>query len=72
DHRRVYRGLFKCYKRNKVLNADLAGAYNILLKAKTISPSPALCGVGVMRLRPSAELNPAKAGDVALNLPGTI
>ncbi|MEM1674821.1 MAG: zinc ribbon domain-containing protein [Candidatus Bathyarchaeia archaeon] len=80
DHRRVCRGLLKCYKHNKVFNADLAGAYNILLrgeenillKAKTIPPSPALCGVGVMRLRPGVGLNPAKAGEVALNLPRTL
>ncbi len=72
DHKRVYRGLFKCYKHSKVLNADLVGAYNILLKTKTIPPSSALCGVGVMRLRPGAELNPARAGNVAPNLPKTL
>ncbi|MEM1650100.1 MAG: hypothetical protein QXX47_04425, partial [Sulfolobales archaeon] len=72
DHKRVYRGLFKCYKHNKVFNADLVGAYNVLLKTKTIPPSSALCGVGVMRLRPGAELNPAKAGHVAPNLPRTL
>ncbi|MEM1623712.1 MAG: hypothetical protein QW543_06240 [Sulfolobales archaeon] len=62
------RRLFECYKHNKVFNADLVGAYNILLKAKTIPPSPAMCGVGVTRLRPGAELNP-ETGDVAPNLP---
>jgi len=71
DHRRVYRGLFKCYKHSKVFNTDLVGAHNILLKTKTIPPSPALCGVGVTRLRPGAELNPAKAGNIAPNLPRT-
>ncbi|MEM3923639.1 MAG: zinc ribbon domain-containing protein [Zestosphaera sp.] len=71
DHRRVYRGLFKCYKHSKVFNVDLVGAYNILLKTKTIPPSPTLHGVGVTRLRPGAELNPAKAGNVAPNLPET-
>jgi len=40
NHRRVHRGLLKCYKRDKVFNADLVGAYNILLKAKVISPKP--------------------------------
>uniref|UniRef100_A0A7J3M058 Cas12f1-like TNB domain-containing protein n=1 Tax=Archaeoglobus fulgidus TaxID=2234 RepID=A0A7J3M058_ARCFL len=45
DHRRIHRGLLKCYKRDKVFNADLAGAYN-MLKAKTISPSPATLGKG--------------------------
>jgi len=33
---RVKRGLFKCTTLNKVFNADLVGAYNIL-----ITPSPA-------------------------------
>ncbi|MEM1765678.1 MAG: transposase [Zestosphaera sp.] len=55
DHKRVYRGLLRCYKHSKVFNTDLVGAYNILFKTKTISPSPALCGVGVMRLRPGAS-----------------
>ncbi|MEM4032973.1 MAG: hypothetical protein QXV53_06715, partial [Zestosphaera sp.] len=32
---------------------------------EAISLSPALHGVGVTRLRPGAELNPAKAGNVA-------
>ncbi|MEM2848615.1 MAG: transposase, partial [Zestosphaera sp.] len=65
-------GLLKCYKHSKVFNTDLVGAHNILLKTKTIPPSPALHGVGVTRLRPGAELNPAHAGNVALNLPGTL
>ncbi|MEM4553563.1 MAG: hypothetical protein QXI86_04975, partial [Ignisphaera sp.] len=59
-HRRVYRGLFKCYKHSKVFNTDLVGAYNILLKTKTISLSPALHGV-----------NP-ETGNVAPNLPRTL
>ncbi|MEM0021838.1 MAG: transposase [Fervidicoccaceae archaeon] len=72
DHKRVYRGLFKCYKHSNVFNADLVGAFNMLLKAKTIAPSSSLYGVGVMRLRPGAGLNPARAGNVALNLPRTL
>ncbi|MEM1797545.1 MAG: transposase, partial [Zestosphaera sp.] len=63
---------FKCYKHNTVFNTDMVGAYNILLRIGTIFPSPALHGVGVTRLRPGAELNPAHAGNVALNLPGTL
>ncbi|MEM0026297.1 MAG: hypothetical protein QXV41_07005, partial [Zestosphaera sp.] len=59
----------KCYKHSKVFNTDLVGAYNILLKTKTIPPSPTLHGVGVTRLRPGAELNPAFDGDVAPNPP---
>ncbi|MEM4832151.1 MAG: hypothetical protein QXT76_00235 [Sulfolobales archaeon] len=39
-HRRIYRGLLKCYMHSKVFNADLVGAYNILLKTKTIPPEP--------------------------------
>ncbi|MEM4867876.1 MAG: hypothetical protein QXK54_03590 [Ignisphaera sp.] len=60
DHIRVYRGLFKCYKHSKVFNTDLVGAYNILLKTKTISLSPALHGV-----------NP-ETGNIAPNLPRTL
>ncbi|MEM1814438.1 MAG: hypothetical protein QXZ37_00155 [Sulfolobales archaeon] len=71
-HRRIYRGLLKCYMHSKVFNADLVGAYNVLLKTKTIPPSPTLRGVGVMRPRPGAELNPVFAGDVVLNLPRTL
>ncbi|MEM3229319.1 MAG: zinc ribbon domain-containing protein, partial [Fervidicoccaceae archaeon] len=72
DHKRVYRGLFKCYKHSKVFNADLVGAYNVLLKAKTIPPSPALHGVGVTSPRPGVDLNLARAGNVAPNLPETL
>uniref|UniRef100_A0A7J3I9F9 Transposase n=1 Tax=Ignisphaera aggregans TaxID=334771 RepID=A0A7J3I9F9_9CREN len=39
-HKRVYRGLVKRYKHDKVFNTDLVGAHNILFKAKTIPPSP--------------------------------
>ncbi|MEM2308602.1 MAG: zinc ribbon domain-containing protein [Sulfolobales archaeon] len=31
---RVHRGLLRCYKHDKVFNADLMGAYNTLLKTK--------------------------------------
>ncbi|MEM3923491.1 MAG: zinc ribbon domain-containing protein [Zestosphaera sp.] len=40
DHRKAYRGLLKCYKYSKIFNVDLVGAYNILLKIRTISLSP--------------------------------
>jgi len=63
--RRVSRGLFKCTRLNKVFNADIVGAYNILVKASAITPSP-LLGIGVMGRRPSPGLNEA---DVAPNLP---
>ncbi|GBF08857.1 transposase [Aeropyrum pernix] len=68
-HKRISRGLLKCYKHNKVFNTDLVGAFNILSKGKPIALSPALSGVGVTRLRPGAGLNQAPAWDVALNLP---
>ncbi|MEM1611401.1 MAG: zinc ribbon domain-containing protein [Sulfolobales archaeon] len=64
-HERIARELFKCYKHNMLFNADLVGAFNILAKGKAITPSPALCGVGVTRLRPGARLNRARAWDVA-------
>jgi putative transposase len=42
---RISRGLFKCTKLNKVFNADLIAAYNILMAPITPSPEK---GVGVM------------------------
>jgi putative transposase len=42
---RVYRGLFKCTRLNKIFNADLAAAYNILLTPVTPEPRK---GEGVM------------------------
>jgi len=63
--RRISRGLFKCTRLNKVFNADIVGAYNILAKASTITPSP-LAGIGVMGWKPSPGLNKT---DVAPNLP---
>jgi len=42
---RIFRGLFKCRREGVVMNADLVGAFNILKKIKTITPSlPALAG----------------------------
>ena len=58
--KRIKRGLFKCTTLNKVFNADLVGAYNIL-----ITPSPER-GNGP-ETRPGAK--PSKRGDVAPNLP---
>jgi len=51
--KRVTRGLFRCSKLNKVFNADLVGALNILRKSITPSPS----GIGVTGWRPSPGLN---------------
>ncbi len=42
---RVYRGLFKCTRLNKIFNADLAAAYNILMMPVTPEPRR---GEGVM------------------------
>jgi len=41
--KRIVRGLFKCFKLNKVFNADIVGAFNILKRA--ITPSPKRIGV---------------------------
>jgi len=66
--KRIVRGLFKCTRLNKVFNADLVAAYNILIRGiETITPSPHR-GIGVKKgWRPSLGLNPH--GDVVLNLP---
>jgi len=61
--KRISRGLFKCTRLSKVFNADIVGAYNILVRA--ITPSP-LAGIGVMGRRPGPGLNET---DVAPNLP---
>jgi len=60
--KRIVRGLFKCFKLNKVFNADVVGALNILKRA--ITPSPRK-GIGVTGAKPSPGLNER---DVALNL----
>jgi len=52
--KRIVRGLFKCFKLNKVFNADIVGAFNILRKA--ITPSPRK-GIGVIGWRPSLVVN---------------
>ncbi|ADY02095.1 IS element ISDka2 orfB [Vulcanisaeta moutnovskia 768-28] len=65
--KRIARGLFKCTSLNRVFNADVVGAYNILVKGDTITPSPR-DGIGATRPRPGVGLNPAKAGNVAPNL----
>ncbi|WP_456398629.1 zinc ribbon domain-containing protein, partial [Palaeococcus sp. (in: euryarchaeotes)] len=36
---RIFRGLFKCCGEGVVMNADLVGAFNILRKVRTITPS---------------------------------
>jgi putative transposase len=59
---RVRRGLFKCTRVNKVFNADLVGAYNIL-----ITPSPERDRGNGPETRPGVE--PSGRGDVAPNFP---
>ena len=59
--KRIVRGLFKCFKLNKVFNADIVGAFNIL--KKSITPSPRK-GIEVTGWKPSQGLN----SSVALNL----
>jgi len=62
--KRITRGLFKCTRLNKVFNADIVAAYNILAKGFSITPSPRR-RIGVIGRRPGPGLNP----DVAPNLP---
>jgi len=52
--KRIVRGLFKCFKLNKVFNADIVGALNIL--KKSITPSPRK-GIGVIGWRSSLVVN---------------
>ena len=59
---RVKRGLFKCARLNKVFNADLVGAYNIL-----ITPSPDWDRGNGPKTRPGIESS--GRGDVVPNLP---
>jgi len=60
--KRIKRGLFKCTTLNKVFNADLVGAYNIL-----ITPSPTRGRGNGPETRPGIE-SPLR-GDVIPNLP---
>jgi len=63
---RIYRGLFKCTTMNKVFNADLAAARNILMMPVTPKPRR---GVGGNGRRPGQGLNPQRRGDVAQTSP---
>jgi len=60
--KRIKRGLFKCTKLDKVFNADLVGAFNIL-----ITPSPTWDRGNGPETRPGTE--PSGRGDVVPNLP---
>jgi len=60
--KRIVRGLFKCAILNKVFNADIVGAFNIL--RKHITPSP-LKGIGGNRLNTQPGVEPK---DVTPNL----
>jgi putative transposase len=55
---RISRGLFRCMKLNKVFNADLTAAYNMLVTPITLSPEWG----GVIGRRPGPGLNPQKGG----------
>ena len=65
--KRIVRGLFKCLTLDKVFNADIVGAFNILRKSITSSPPKGKThkGIEVTGWTPSHGLN---AKDVALNL----
>ena len=60
--KRIKRGLFKCTTLNKTFNADLVGAYNIL-----ITPSPERDRGNGPETRPG--IKPSRRGDVIPNLP---
>jgi putative transposase len=60
--KRIKRGLFKCTKLDKVFNADLVGAFNML-----ITPSPERDRGNGLETRPGIE--PSGRGDVIPNLP---
>ena len=62
---RISQGLFKCTTIDKLFNADLAAAYNILMMPVTPSPGR---GRGNGR-RPGQGLNLPKRGDVAQTSP---
>ncbi|MDT7895015.1 MAG: zinc ribbon domain-containing protein [Desulfurococcales archaeon] len=59
--KRIKRGLFKYTKLNKVFNADIVGAYNIL-----ITPSPERDRGNGLETQPGTE--PSRRGDVVPNL----
>jgi putative transposase len=59
--KRVKRGLFKCARLNKIFNADLVGAFNIL-----ITPSPIWDRGNGLETQPGIE--PSGRGDVIPNL----
>jgi putative transposase len=59
---RIKRGLFKCAKLNRTFNADLVGAFNIL-----ITPSPVWDRGNGLEAQPGVE--PLGRGGVAPNLP---
>jgi hypothetical protein len=59
---RIKRGLFKCTKLDKVFNADLVEAFNIL-----ITPSPTWDRGNGLEAQPGIE--PSGRGDVVPNLP---
>jgi putative transposase len=60
--KRIKRGLFKCTKLDKAFNADLVGAFNML-----ITPSPERDRGNGLETRPGIE--PSGRGDVIPNLP---
>ena len=68
---RVYRGLFRCTRLNKIYNADIAAAYNILktqITEDANNPRAPKRGGGNGR-RPGQGLNLQKGGDVAQTSP---
>jgi len=72
---RVYRGLFKCTTMDKVFNADIAAARNILMTATSNNTSmtpvtpESRRGIGGNGRRPGQGLNPQKKRGCSPNLP---
>jgi len=68
--KRIVRGLFKCEKLNKVFNADVVGAFNIL--KKSITPSPSRDRGNWLDTQPRAEHKDVAPNLSALTRVGTL
>jgi len=68
--KRIVRGLFKCFKLNKVFNADIVGAFNIL--RKHITPSPSRDRGNRLNTQPGVEQKDVTPNLSALTRVGTL
>ena len=60
--KRISRGLFKCTTLNKVFNADIVGAYNMLLRGISSIISARGCSLEPLALAKSRTLHSLRAG----------